>query len=183
MNGPKKQAREERSLKIVQKNVLKDKKSVAVPSKSKVKEKPKRSMVLSSRASLKKAPPQDQRLVRAIPRVVLDPEDMKGLTRLEMRSVSSEVQHQYAMYYTKFKEFCLTNSVQWPVPKVEADHVMCDYLDFLFEEGKSPHEGEKTVASLEFHRMDIKGTLLRCKRAMRGWKKQCHLKADFLFLA
>ena len=48
---------------------------------------------------------------------------------------------------------------------------MCDYLDYLFETNRTPHEGEKSVAALEFFRVELKGTLIRCRRAMRGWKK------------
>lgn len=169
--GPRGQAKEERSLRVVQKNHMKVVKSAKEPKDKKMKVSKAGTWVLSAGSKEKTAHPPERRLVRAIPKAVMNPEDLQGLTKLEMKSVSSEVQHQYSLYFTKFKEFCLVNSVQWPIPKLEADHVMCDYLDYMFEEGKSPHEGEKPIAALEYFRMEVKGSMLRCKRAMRGWKK------------
>ena len=38
-------------------------------------------------------------------------------------------------------------------------------------DGKGSHEGEKTLAAVEFHHHKLKGKLNRSRRALRGWRK------------
>ena len=93
------------------------------------------------------------------------------LTALEERSVSCEVREQYQGFYTKFKNFYQAAGLKWPLGK-ECDRVLADFLDVLFLEGRSASEGEKVVAAVEFHHAEVKGTLVRSKRALRGWRKE-----------
>eukprot|EP00438_Fugacium_kawagutii_P002485 Skav209078 [mRNA] locus=scaffold207:207591:211020:- [translate_table: standard] len=117
------------------------------------------------------AKPKDLRSVRGVKKIEVDKEDRVKMSKLEMKSVSQEVQNQYAGYFNKFKGFCRENALQWPLKGDIVDDVMCDYLDWLYEEGRSPHEGEKSIAAMEFFRMELKGTLNRCRRALKGWRK------------
>lgn len=96
---------------------------------------------------------------------------MKQLTALESRSVSVEVQNQYQQYYDKLRAFCQENDTHWPLSTEEADELMADYLDCLFIQGKTAGEGEKSLASLEFHDLKFKGRMPRSKRALRGWRE------------
>ena len=52
------------------------------------------------------------------------------------------------------------------------DSILADYLDVMFLENRSAAEGEKTVAAVEFNDVSLKGQLVRCKRALRGWCKE-----------
>ena len=49
---------------------------------------------------------------------------------------------------------------------------MADYLDILFLEDRSANEGEKLLAALEFHHVELKGKMFRSKRALKGWRKE-----------
>ena len=49
---------------------------------------------------------------------------------------------------------------------------MADYLDILFLENRSANEGEKVVAAVEFHHLELKGKMPRSKRALKGWRKE-----------
>eukprot|EP00435_Cladocopium_sp_Y103_P055837 s653_g18.t1 len=93
------------------------------------------------------------------------------LTQLEQRSVSVEVQHQYDMYYKRFLDFCLENGEEVPREVEMMDAMLADYMDICFLDGRTPHEGEKTMAAIEFKHVSVKGRLPRSKRAMKGWKK------------
>lgn len=93
------------------------------------------------------------------------------LKALEMRSVSAEVQNQYQGYQERFKSFCRDNGFPWP-PGRQCDEILADYLDLMFLEGRSAAEGEKLVASLEFMCVNLKGKLPRCKRALKGWRRE-----------
>jgi hypothetical protein len=123
------------------------------------------------KSDVKPIKPKERRSVRAVPKVVVDKEDLAKLSQLEMKSVSQEVQVQYGGYFNKFKGFCQENALKWPLDKGIVDDVLCEYLDLMFEQGRSPHEGEKSIAAMEFFRMDLKGSLVRCRRAMKGWRK------------
>lgn len=46
-------------------------------------------------------------------------------------------------------------------------------MDVLFFEGKPMNEGEKILASVEFRHGSVKGKLLRSRKALRGWRKEC----------
>eukprot|EP00435_Cladocopium_sp_Y103_P046584 s342_g13.t1 len=95
----------------------------------------------------------------------------KKMTVLEERSVSKEIHHQYTSYYNRFKSFCRQEGLPWP-PGKDCDLVMADYLDILFLENRSANEGEKVVAALEFHHLELKGKMIRSKRALKGWRKE-----------
>eukprot|EP00435_Cladocopium_sp_Y103_P062452 s598_g24.t1 len=93
------------------------------------------------------------------------------MTKLELKSVSTECRSQYDLYLAKFKGFCVENGLTWPPEKATADAVMADFMDLLYEDGKGAHEGEKTLAALEFNFMFLKGNMPRSRRALRGWRK------------
>ena len=44
----------------------------------------------------------------------------------------------------------------------------CDF----FLEGKPVNEGEKILASIEYHHSSLKGKLVRSRKALRGWRKE-----------
>ena len=67
---------------------------------------------------------------------------MGKLTLLETKTVSSEVQMQYASYLQRFADFCKENGESWPLEFNSIDPLLADFMDTLFLEGKSPHEGE-----------------------------------------
>jgi hypothetical protein len=93
------------------------------------------------------------------------------MTILESKSVSTEVLWQYGGYLKKFEAFLRANDVKVPLDAAEADAVLADYMDVLFLDKRSPSEGEKTLAALEFFRYDLKGLLMRSRRALKGWRK------------
>lgn len=93
------------------------------------------------------------------------------LTVLEERSVSIEVQNQYATYYRRFENFCRANGLGFPVVE-DVDAILADFLDLMFLDGRFPAEGENVVASVEFNNIRLKGKLVRCKRALKGWRKE-----------
>lgn len=45
-------------------------------------------------------------------------------------------------------------------------------MDHLYLEGKHVADGEKTMASVEFHHVRARGSLTRARRALRGWRKE-----------
>ena len=92
------------------------------------------------------------------------------LTQLERKSISNEQENQYHYYLTKFKDFCKANGLQWP-PTTKIDLILADYFDILFQEGHGVSVGEKSLAAVEYHWHKVKGTLLRSRRALRGWRK------------
>ncbi|CAE7218022.1 unnamed protein product, partial [Symbiodinium necroappetens] len=95
-----------------------------------------------------------------------------GLTILERRSVSGEIEGQYTQHYEKFKAFCKENGGSWPPQLVDVDALLADYLDTLFLQGKSASEGEKAVAALEFLHIGAKNKAPRSRRALKGWRKE-----------
>eukprot|EP00438_Fugacium_kawagutii_P034413 Skav227976 [mRNA] locus=C8995002:29:1300:+ [translate_table: standard] len=95
------------------------------------------------------------------------------MTLLERKSISNECRTQYGLYLSRFKAFLLENGGQWPMQEELADVYMADFLDMLFNEGRSAHEGEKTIAALEFEDIKLKGRLVRSRRALKGWRKVC----------
>jgi integrase len=86
-------------------------------------------------------------------------------------SISSEVQHQYEMYYNRFLDFCMENGEEVPKDAMTMDAMLADYMDVCFLDKRTPHEGEKTMAAVEYKHLAYKGKLMRSKRAMKGWKK------------
>lgn len=115
---------------------------------------------------------------RSVQALMLPPDEEVGslaqrkkMTRLEMRSVSSECRSQYDLYLDKFKAFCSENGHSWPPGVGLADELMADFMDIQFLENKPAHEGEKTLAALEYNQIHLKGTMLRSRRALRGWRK------------
>lgn len=130
---------------------------------------------LQSRSHSEGRPPKSRRTVQSIP----DPLDAqigtlaqsKKLTKLEMKSISIECQHQYSHYLSKFKAFCEESGLVWPLSSKDADPAMADFMDTLYQEGKQASEGEKTLASFEFHFVNHKGRMVRSRRALKGWRK------------
>eukprot|EP00438_Fugacium_kawagutii_P002019 Skav214231 [mRNA] locus=scaffold1133:6956:10370:+ [translate_table: standard] len=121
-----------------------------------------------------KAPPPR----RTVGRMTMEPMENLGkraqskmLTMLETRSVSKEVQHQYSQYLLKFENFCRVSGLGWPL-RSNVDDILADFLDVLFLDGGTAAEGEKVVAAMEFSQIQLKGTLLRCKRALKGWRRE-----------
>eukprot|EP00434_Breviolum_minutum_P018993 symbB.v1.2.016746.t1/scaffold1277.1/size127245/10 len=88
-----------------------------------------------------------------------------------MKSISIECQHQYSHYLSKFKAFCEESGLVWPLSSKDADPAMADFMDTLYQEGKQASEGEKTLASFEFHFVNHKGRMVRSRRALKGWRK------------
>lgn len=126
--------------------------------------------------SVVRRPPPPRRSVQPLPAVVQDQDvgklaQQKKLTLLERKCVSSEVQGQYGQYLSRFEDFCRVSGFQWPPALQDVDPLLSDYMDTLFMEGRSPHEGEKTFAALEFHMLEVKGKLHRARRCLKGWRK------------
>lgn len=94
-----------------------------------------------------------------------------GLTKLEQRSVSVAVENQYANFYQKFQNFCRDAGRPRP-SEGQLDGLLADYMDKLFMDGRHVAEGEKTLASVEYHHVRVKGRLVRGRRALRGWRKE-----------
>lgn len=94
------------------------------------------------------------------------------LTVLERRSVSANIEEQYRNYYQKFLSFCQAQDLDLP-PSPSTDANLSDFMDVLFFEGKPMNEGEKILASVEFHHSCLKGRLVRARKALRGWRKEC----------
>ena len=166
-----------RSPKVVQKQSLKPSSRIVRAASSTSMPTPMKSRrSIGSSRPVVKEPPKPRRGVRRIPAAQEDNigkrARMKQLTVLESRSVSVEVQSQYQLYYDKFKAFCQENGTPMPLSTEEADELMADYLDCLFLQGKTAGEGEKSLASLEFHDLSFKGKMPRSKRALRGWRKE-----------
>lgn len=93
-----------------------------------------------------------------------------SMSMLEMSSVSDEQRNQYSFYLRKFKDWCKENALSWPLRKAQ-DETLADFFDVLYLDGKSSHEGEKTVAAMEYHFHYLKNKLPRSRRALRGWRK------------
>lgn len=109
------------------------------------------------------------RVVNSVP--VGERAQKNQLTALEEKSISAEAQNQYGMYYEKFQDFCRGSMIDLVGLGEKTDAVLADYMDLLYLQGRSPHEGEKTVASVEFNNIALKGKLMRSRRALKGWRK------------
>ena len=94
-----------------------------------------------------------------------------GLTSLERRSVSRGVESQYAEYYQRYMNFCQEAGLELP-PSGKTDDHLAEFMDGLFLEGREVAEGEKTLASLEYHHAVLKGKLTRSRKCLRGWRKE-----------
>ena len=95
----------------------------------------------------------------------------KMLTVLECKSISSEVRSQYSQYLERFVDFCKESGFHWPLGSSDIDPLLSDFMDTLYMEGKGPHEGEKTLAAVEFKLHYMKGKLVRARRCLKGWRK------------
>ena len=120
----------------------------------------KRTVVVRTLASRSSSQPELGRLARG-----------NKLTVLERRSVSKAIEEQYGNYYQKFLSFCQEQGLDLP-PSASTDANLADYMDVLFFEGKPMNEGEKILASVEFHHGSLKGKLVRSRKALRGWRKE-----------
>ena len=96
----------------------------------------------------------------------------KKHTILEQKSVSCEVKQQYAGYLQRFVGFCKESGFHWPPASNLIDPLLTDYLDILYLDNRSCHEGEKTLAAVEFEMIQLKGQLVRARRALKGWRKE-----------
>ena len=92
---------------------------------------------------------------------------------------SGEKEHQcggpgpvYEMYFRRFVDFCKDNGSPLPLSPEVLDAMLTDYMDLLFLDNRGAHEGEKTVAAVEFNIISVKGKLVRARRALRGWRKE-----------
>jgi len=134
---------------------------------------PKRVLVSKDKALRK--PPPERRSVHPLrrPRQPREPLKQAGerMSKLEEMSISAEVQNQYVLYYNRFVDYCKESGMSMPTTLTDTDVALSEYLDSLYYEGKSPHEGEKTMAAIEFHRLSMKGSLFHSKRALKGWRK------------
>jgi len=117
------------------------------------------------------------RVVNSVP--VGERAQKNQLTALEEKSISAEVQNQYGMYYEKFQDFCRGSMIDLVGLGEKTDAVLADYMDLLYLQGRSPHEGEKTVASVEFNNIALKGKLMRSRRALKGWRKAMPAQSRF----
>ena len=91
------------------------------------------------------------------------------LTKLEKKSISCEQENQYTHYLSKFKAFCQESGLRWP-PRAKVDLLLAEF-DVLFQEGNGVRPGEKTLAAVEYQWRHVKGTMLRSRRALKGWRK------------
>lgn len=141
--------------------------------KEKAIRKPTRSLPVNKDKVLKRAKPL--RSIQSISVADLQGVGKKAqsnqMTILEKKSVSSEILVQYEGYLRKLEAFSKENGVTWPLVSAEADAMVADYMDVLFLDKKSPSEGEKVLAALEFFRHDLKGRCHRSRKALKGWRK------------
>ena len=95
----------------------------------------------------------------------------QGFTKLEMKSISVESLEQYGTYLQRFRDFCKVNGGVETSTAENTDMWLADYMDVMFAEGRGAHDGEKTLAAVEFATIAFKGKLFRSRRALRGWRK------------
>ena len=95
--------------------------------------------------------------------------DEAQMSMLERVSVNGPQRRQYATYLRAFKDFCKEQGLAW-LP-LSPDAVLADFCDELFLDVQSAAVGEKTIAAVEFYHIELKGKLLRAKRALKGWRK------------
>ncbi len=93
------------------------------------------------------------------------------LTVLERRPVSKGIENQYAGYYQQFVNFCREGGLSLP-PSDATDDNVTEFMDQMFSEGRSAAEGEKVLASVEYHHCKLKGRMTRSRKALRGWRKE-----------
>lgn len=122
-----------------------------------------------------KAPKRSSRR-QVISRSLPDPEAgtlarKNKMTMLERRSVTPAIDLQYGNYYQKYLSFCKDHGLELP-PHLNTDINVADYMDLLFLEGRPMKEGEKLVASMEYHNPKLRGVLTRSRRALKGWRKE-----------
>lgn len=122
-----------------------------------------------------KAPKRSSRR-QVISRSLPDPEAgtlarKNKMTMLERRSVTPAIELQYGNYYQKYLSFCKDHGLELP-PHLNTDINVADYMDLLFLEGRPMNEGEKLVASIEYHNPKLRGALTRSRRALKGWRKE-----------
>lgn len=133
-------------------------------------------VVLPDRRYKKVVAPKEKRSVQSIP-ASIQPEEVgtlaqrKRLTVLETKCVSSEVKMQYDSYFQQLVGFWKESGFHWPPELDNIDPLLADFMDVLFLEKRSPHEGEKICAAVEFNMFEMRGKLLRTKRCLKGWRK------------
>jgi hypothetical protein len=93
------------------------------------------------------------------------------LTTLERCSVSRAIETQYAGYDQKIQNFCRAEGLPLP-PNESTDDHLAEFMDQLYLEGKGMNEGEKILASIEYHHCTLKGKMVRSRKALRGWRKE-----------
>jgi len=93
------------------------------------------------------------------------------MTLLERCSVSANIESQYGDYFQKFLSFCRDQGLD-PPPSPNTDAYLSDFMDVMFLDGKPVNEGEKILASIEYHHSILKGKLVRSRKALRGWRKE-----------
>ena len=135
---------------------------------------------LSSKHQSKKTAPPSRRTVAKLPISMTEGIGKRAqsqkLTFLEQRSISAEVLGQYGQYQQKFWSFCQDSGLGWP-KEGDMDAILADFLDVMFLDGRSAAEGEKVVAAIEFNHIGLRGSLVRCRRALRGWRKERPLQS------
>ena len=97
-------------------------------------------------------------------------------TMLERRSVSQAVESQYVKHYQGYLSFCREHGLELP-PASGTDANLADYMDVLYLEGQPMNQGEKILASIEYFNGTLRGSLLRSRRALRGWRKEQPLQS------
>jgi hypothetical protein len=112
--------------------------------------------------------------------VVVDEEDKRGAgslaltggkTILEKKSVKVGQKVTYAMYLSKFKDFCMENE-RGVFLGPNTDATLVDFFDMMFLDNKGAGEGEKTLAAVEWEKSSLKGHLPRARVALKGWRKE-----------
>ena len=141
---------------------------------------PTKSRVLVKKSAVVKQKPAPRRMVQRVPAVVEKDVGNRArrnvLTVLEQRSVSSEIQGQYTKYHQQFMSFCRENTIELKDPEI-TDAALADFMDVMFVEGRSAAEGEKMVAAVEYMDVRLRGRLIRCRRALKGWRKEMPAKS------
>ena len=121
-----------------------------------------------------------KRQITAVAKIDIDTKRQMGslaasgkLSFLERKSVSMEGLQKYEFYVNQFRAFCLAHGLSTK-PSARTDQYLADFFDICFLEERSANYGEKMVAGIEFLNtrfQDGTFSLIRSKRALRGWRK------------
>ncbi|CAE7502120.1 unnamed protein product [Symbiodinium sp. KB8] len=96
-------------------------------------------------------------------------DDGPEMSRLEKKSIGRDQRKQYQRYLSSFKDYCMEFGLTWP--PTELDWTLADYFDVMFLDGNSQATGQKILAAVEYAFIEKKGSLVRARRALRGWQK------------